>query len=125
MDLKKVTGLTSTMRTDLETWWPISLEDTGRFSDPCKMLMLTQNLQQASESKNVDLIMSSEQELSGELSSSPASPLIKAGHSVAIINYTRAPKQNLQDMQTQVIISFLFGCNLWSKTGGKSRCLAS
>jgi len=42
------------------------------------------------------------QELSGELSSYPASPLIKAGHPVAIINYTRAPKQNLQDMQTQV-----------------------
>lgn len=42
------------------------------------------------------------QELSGELSSYPASPLIKAGHTVAIINYTRAPKQNLQDMQTQV-----------------------
>ena len=59
--------------------------------------------------------MSCEQELSGELSSYPASPLVKAGHTVAIINYTRAPKQNLQDMQTQVIISFLFGCNLSAK----------
>ena len=47
--------------------------------------------------------MSIEKELSGELSSYPASPLIKAGHTVAIINYTRAPKQNLQDMQTQVM----------------------
>ena len=53
--------------------------------------------------------MSCEQELSGELSSYPASPLIKAGHTVAIINYTRAPKQNLQDMQTQVKIIFFFG----------------
>ena len=56
--------------------------------------------------------MSCEKELSGELSSYPVSPLIKAGHSVAIINYTRAPKQNLQDMQTQVKILFLFSCIL-------------
>ena len=82
---KKVTGWTSTTRKVLETLWLTSQGDTGRYIAGHEMPLSYNH-----------------KELSGELSSYPASPLIKAGHPVAIINYTRAPKQNLQDMQTQV-----------------------
>jgi len=42
------------------------------------------------------------QEVTGEISSWLVSPLVKAGHAVAVINYVRAPTQDMEGIVTQV-----------------------
>merc|ERR1711892_658645 len=42
------------------------------------------------------------QELSGEISASTVQPLVDAGHTVAVVHYTRAPKQSMGALVNQV-----------------------
>jgi len=57
-------------------------------------------------------------DLSGELSAYPVSPLVRAGHSVAVVNYTRTPAQALQDMQDQVVRASAWLVS-WAQERGK------
>ena len=42
------------------------------------------------------------QELNGEISAYTAAPLVADGHTVLVVHYDRAPKQQLQDIINQV-----------------------